>query len=191
MSMEAAGRRTRRLTRSTIVSRDACTFTKGRGQHSRRWRTRPPGRRARPLRLRRRVTALAVAHRRPTRRRGCLRRSSCRGRDSPGTRRADAQHAPRHTADWRKVFREAAARDVAIEIDGNWHRQDVDYELAVIAGGRMPARARQRRAQHREFPFTDYAIAHARTYRRRPGRSRRQLLGGGEVRGLVARAAAA
>ena len=70
---------------------------------------------------------------------------------------------PGITADWRKVFREAAARDVAIEIDGNWHRQDVDYELAAIALEEGCLLALDSDAHSiEEFPFTDYAIAHAR-----------------------------
>ena len=70
---------------------------------------------------------------------------------------------PGITADWRKVFREAAARDVAIEIDGNWHRQDVDYELAAIALEEGCLLALDSDAHSiEELPFTDYAIAHAR-----------------------------
>jgi len=66
-------------------------------------------------------------------------------------------------ADWRKVFREAAARDVAVEIDGNWHRQDVDYELAGIALEEGCLFALDSDAHSiAEYPFTDYAIAHAR-----------------------------
>ena len=70
---------------------------------------------------------------------------------------------PGITADWRKVFREAAARGVAIEIDGNWHRQDVDYELAEVALEEGCLFALDSDAHSiAEFPFTDYAIAHAR-----------------------------
>jgi len=70
---------------------------------------------------------------------------------------------PGISADWRKVFREAAARGVAIEIDGNWHRQDVDYELASIALEEGCLLALDSDAHSiEEFPFTDYAIAHAR-----------------------------
>ena len=36
-------------------------------------------------------------------------------------------------ADWSKVFEVAARRQVAIEIDGSWARQDVPYELAAQA----------------------------------------------------------
>ena len=70
---------------------------------------------------------------------------------------------PGITADWRKVFREAAARGVAIEIDGNWHRQDVDYELAEVALDEGCLFALDSDAHSiAEFPFTEYAIAHAR-----------------------------
>lgn len=70
---------------------------------------------------------------------------------------------PGISADWRKVFREAAARDVAIEIDGNWHRQDVHYELAEVALEEGCLFALDSDAHSiAEFPFTDYAIAHAR-----------------------------
>jgi putative hydrolase len=67
------------------------------------------------------------------------------------------------SADWRRVFREAAAREVAIEIDGNWHRQDVDYELAEVALEEGCLFALDSDAHSiAEYPFTDYAIAHAR-----------------------------
>ena len=70
---------------------------------------------------------------------------------------------PGISADWRKVFREAAARDVAIELDGNWHRQDIDYELAAVALEEGCLFALDSDAHSiAEFPFTDYAIAHAR-----------------------------
>jgi histidinol phosphatase-like PHP family hydrolase len=70
---------------------------------------------------------------------------------------------PGVTADWRRVFREAAARDVAIEIDGNWYRQDVDYELAAIATAEGCLFALDSDAHSlSEFAFTDYAIAIAR-----------------------------
>jgi putative hydrolase len=70
---------------------------------------------------------------------------------------------PGVSADWRKVFHEAAARDVAVEIDGNWHRQDLDYELAAIALEEGCLFALDSDAHSiAEYPFTDYAIAHAR-----------------------------
>jgi putative hydrolase len=70
---------------------------------------------------------------------------------------------PGITADWRAVFREAARYGVAIEIDGNWHRQDVDYELAVIALEEGSLFALDSDAHSiGELAFTDYSIAHAR-----------------------------
>lgn len=66
-------------------------------------------------------------------------------------------------ARWRSIFEEAARRGVAIEIDGNWHRQDVDYELAARAldAGCLFALDSDAHSLG-ELPFTDYAIAHAR-----------------------------
>jgi putative hydrolase len=70
---------------------------------------------------------------------------------------------PGITADWRAVFREAARHDVAVEIDGNWHRQDIDYELAAIAREEGCIFALDSDAHSiAELPFTDYSIAHAR-----------------------------
>jgi putative hydrolase len=70
---------------------------------------------------------------------------------------------PGIAANWRKVFKEAAARHVAVELDGNWHRQDIDYELAAIALEEGCIFALDSDAHSiLEFPFTDYAIAHAR-----------------------------
>jgi histidinol phosphatase-like PHP family hydrolase len=70
---------------------------------------------------------------------------------------------PGVAADWDAVFAEAAARGVAIEIDGNWHRQDVDYELAMRALDAGCLFALDSDAHGlAEFPFTEYAIAHAR-----------------------------
>jgi histidinol phosphatase-like PHP family hydrolase len=70
---------------------------------------------------------------------------------------------PGISADWAKVFREAAKRGVAIELDGNWHRQDIDYELAAIAMDEGCIFALDSDAHSiAEFIFTDYAIAHAR-----------------------------
>ena len=70
---------------------------------------------------------------------------------------------PGISADWARVFREAAARGVAVELDGNWHRQDIDYELAAIAMDAGCLFALDSDAHSiAELPFTDYAIAHAR-----------------------------
>jgi histidinol phosphatase-like PHP family hydrolase len=66
-------------------------------------------------------------------------------------------------ADWPRVFAEASRRRVAIEIDGNWHRQDVDYVLAAhaLAAGCLFALDSDAHSVG-ELRFTDYAIAHAR-----------------------------
>jgi putative hydrolase len=70
---------------------------------------------------------------------------------------------PGIAADWRAVFREAARGGVAVEIDGNWHRQDVDYELAAIALEEGCLFALDSDAHSiAELAFTDYSIAHAR-----------------------------
>jgi putative hydrolase len=73
---------------------------------------------------------------------------------------------PGITADWDRVFAEAAAHGVAVEIDGNWHRQDIDYELAARAldAGCLFALDSDAHSLP-ELPFTDYAIAHARLAR--------------------------
>jgi len=66
-------------------------------------------------------------------------------------------------ADWDRVFAAAAELEVAIELDGNWHRQDLDFALAsrafdagcifaVDSDGHAPG----------ELRFADYALAHAR-----------------------------
>ena len=73
---------------------------------------------------------------------------------------------PGVSADWPRIFREAARRGVAVEIDGNWHRQDIDHELAAIALDLGCLFALDSDAHSiGEFPFTDYAIAHARVAR--------------------------
>jgi putative hydrolase len=69
-------------------------------------------------------------------------------------------------ADWEKVFREAARRNVAVELDGNWHRQDIDYELAAVALDAGCIFALDSDAHSiAEFAFTDFAVAHARIAR--------------------------
>jgi putative hydrolase len=66
-------------------------------------------------------------------------------------------------ADWGRVFAEAAKRGVAIEIDGNWHRQDIDFELARVALDAGCLFALDSDAHSiGELRFTDYSIAHAR-----------------------------
>jgi putative hydrolase len=70
---------------------------------------------------------------------------------------------PGIAANWEKVFREAASRGVAIELDGNWHRQDIDHELAGVALDAGCLFALDSDAHSiGELRFTDYAIAHAR-----------------------------
>ncbi len=66
-------------------------------------------------------------------------------------------------ADWDRVFAEAAARQVAVEIDGNWHRQDIDHVLArrALDAGCLFALDSDAHSVG-ELAFTDYAIAHAR-----------------------------
>jgi putative hydrolase len=70
---------------------------------------------------------------------------------------------PGVSADWHQVFEAAAARSVAIEIDGSWERQDVHYELAAqaLASGCMFALDSDAHA-NAELAFADIAIAHAR-----------------------------
>lgn len=70
---------------------------------------------------------------------------------------------PGVTADWDQVFEIAAARQVAIEIDGSWNRQDVHYELAAraLAHGCLFALDSDAHA-NAELEYADIAIAHAR-----------------------------
>jgi putative hydrolase len=66
-------------------------------------------------------------------------------------------------ADWDQVFEVAARRQVAIELDGSWSRQDVHYELAARALERGCLFALDSDAHsHPELGFADIAIAHAR-----------------------------
>jgi histidinol phosphatase-like PHP family hydrolase len=70
---------------------------------------------------------------------------------------------PGIAADWLRVFEAAARRRVAIELDGNWHRQDIDYELArhALEAGCIFALDSDAHSIG-ELRFSDYAIAHAR-----------------------------
>jgi histidinol phosphatase-like PHP family hydrolase len=70
---------------------------------------------------------------------------------------------PGITADWDAVFEAAARRQVAIELDGNWHRQDIDYRLArrALEAGCIFALDSDAHSID-ELRFSDYAIAHAR-----------------------------
>ena len=70
---------------------------------------------------------------------------------------------PGVSADWDRVFEVAARREVAIEIDGSWDRQDVHYELAARAVGYGCIFALDSDAHaHPELDFIDISIAHAR-----------------------------
>jgi len=70
---------------------------------------------------------------------------------------------PGVAAEWPRIFEEAAKRRVAIELDGNWHRQDIDYELArhALEAGCIFALDSDAHSVG-ELRFTEYAIAHAR-----------------------------
>jgi len=70
---------------------------------------------------------------------------------------------PGITADWDTVFEAAAQHQVAIEIDGNWHRQDIDYRLAERARAAGCLFALDSDAHSiGELRFSEYAVAHAR-----------------------------
>jgi histidinol phosphatase-like PHP family hydrolase len=66
-------------------------------------------------------------------------------------------------ADWEQVFAAAAQREVAIELDGSWDRQDVHYELAsrALAHGCLFAIDSDAHAND-ELDFIENAIAHAK-----------------------------
>lgn len=67
------------------------------------------------------------------------------------------------SANWDKVFEVAARRQVAIEIDGSWDRQDVHYALAARALEHGCIFALDSDAHsHPEYNFVDIAIAHAK-----------------------------
>jgi len=79
----------------------------------------------------------------------------------PRGRMSDSR--PGIAADWDRVFEEAAARRVAIEIDGDPARQDLDYQLADRAREAGCLFALDSDAHDSEaFIYTDTAIAHAR-----------------------------
>ena len=70
---------------------------------------------------------------------------------------------PGVSADWDQVFDVAAERQVAIEIDGSWDRQDIHYALAARALEKGCLFALDSDAHsHPELGFADIAIAHAR-----------------------------
>ena len=70
---------------------------------------------------------------------------------------------PGITADWGAVFAEAAARGVAVEIDGDPSRQDLDYTLArqAVAAGCLFALDSDAHGTH-EWSYAETAVAHAR-----------------------------
>jgi len=70
---------------------------------------------------------------------------------------------PGVTADWPRVFAAAKRANVAIEIDGDPSRQDIDYTLAkdAVAAGCLFALDTDAHGTH-DFTFVDTAIAHAR-----------------------------
>ncbi|HWW87593.1 MAG TPA: DNA polymerase/3'-5' exonuclease PolX [Vicinamibacterales bacterium] len=70
---------------------------------------------------------------------------------------------PGVTADWDRVFAAAARTTVAIEIDGDPRRQDIDHELAAraLAAGCIFALDSDAHAPE-EWEFAETAIAHAR-----------------------------
>jgi histidinol phosphatase-like PHP family hydrolase len=70
---------------------------------------------------------------------------------------------PGVSANWDRVFEVAARRQVAIEIDGSWDRQDLHYELAARALEQGCLFALDSDAHSNpELDFIDIAIAHAR-----------------------------
>lgn len=70
---------------------------------------------------------------------------------------------PGVTADWDRIFAAAAESGVAVEIDGDPSRQDIDYALArqAIRSGCVFAVDSDAHAVS-QFDFTDIALAHAR-----------------------------
>lgn len=78
---------------------------------------------------------------------------------------------PGVSADWDAVFAAAAASRVAIEIDGDPSRQDVDYRLAsrAVAAGCLVALGSDAHAAD-QLAFAETAVAHARLAGVPPGR---------------------
>lgn len=70
---------------------------------------------------------------------------------------------PGVAADWDRIFKAAAERTVAIEIDGDPSRQDIDHELArrALDAGCIFALDSDAHAPH-EWAFAETAVAHAR-----------------------------
>jgi histidinol phosphatase-like PHP family hydrolase len=71
---------------------------------------------------------------------------------------------PGVSADWDRVFKAAAREDVAIEIDGDPSRQDLDYEIAkrAIHAGCLFALDSDAHGTRELAPFAATALAHAR-----------------------------
>jgi putative hydrolase len=70
---------------------------------------------------------------------------------------------PGVSADWERVFAAAARANVAVEIDGDPHRQDIDYDLAAsaIRAGCLFALDSDAHATA-ELSYAETAVAHAR-----------------------------
>jgi histidinol phosphatase-like PHP family hydrolase len=70
---------------------------------------------------------------------------------------------PGVSADWDRVFEAAAESRVAIEIDGDPSRQDIDFELAkrAVKAGCLFALDSDAHSSD-QLDYTDTAIAHAR-----------------------------
>jgi len=73
---------------------------------------------------------------------------------------------PGVTADWPRVFEAAARTGVAIEIDGDPARQDIDYDLArdAVAAGCLFALDSDAHSTG-ELAYAETAVAHARLAR--------------------------
>ncbi len=70
---------------------------------------------------------------------------------------------PGVSADWDAVFEVAARLQVAVELDGSWHRQDIDYVLAARALEAGCIFALDSDAHSiAELRFSEYTLAHAR-----------------------------
>jgi histidinol phosphatase-like PHP family hydrolase len=78
---------------------------------------------------------------------------------------------PGVTADWDRIFEAAAQATVAVEIDGDPRRQDIDHGLArrALAAGCIFALDSDAHAPD-EWAFAETAIAHARLARIPPER---------------------
>ena len=86
--------------------------------------------------------------------------SACRAQPTDAPAVGTAALASQPTA------QRTAELEVAIEIDGNWHRQDLDYELAAQALEAGCVFALDSDAHSvGELRFSQYAVAHARLAR--------------------------